>query len=231
MEAIDDALIARYAGLSIDVEDSSGTPIPTAVEVFLEEPASEVVTERTYPSVAMLFLGMEFDAEIYQTSDDMPEDIGPLNTLPPVFEQTVREAPLPYRISYSVDTWHKIRVGESRDLVQKAILQRTPPRGFMPVTTVDGNTINAWVLWSGGITQLDEVLPDVVIYHKSLTVEVLAYVLQDTVESQAKVAMEVIWGVSSIKLVTDGLGNTSIDPLGEVLDVVFRITESGDSPV
>lgn len=219
--AVDAALFARYAGISIDVQDSGGAPVATPVEVFIEDPATEEQTERAYPSVAITFLGATFDVDRFHTSDDMPENIGPVSA-DPVPEQITRPAPKPYRLQYSIDTWHRVRAAEDRDLVAEAIFQRTPPRGFVTLTNVDGETVDVWVLWAGGITSLDERQPDVVIYHKTLTVDVLADILDDPALGIEKTVTHVRWGVKCIRLVNGAIAGT-------VDDVTFEVDSVGET--
>lgn len=231
---VDQALFDRYQGLVINVEDDAGTPVATPVQVFVEDPATEEQPERAYPSIVIQFQGAVFDTEVFHTSDDMPENIGgqitttaagPAAVVP---SQDTRPAPQPYRLSYIIDTWHRVRAGEDRDLVGVALFEATPPRGFLSMFNVDGEPLDAWVLWgAGGITSLDERHADMVVYHKSLTVDVLVSILDSRQITSEKIVLAVRWGVDCISLVQGLTGPPFIDPNGAVLDVVFEVTATG----
>ena len=172
LKLIDAAFIARYSGLTIPV---GPTPTSTAVEVFIERPNTEETRERTFPSISIIFANMTPDFREMQHSDD--DDIEELSTdigeTPP--EHISRLKGTPYRIQYVLDTWHKDMVGEDRDLLFETFLRKTPIRGYMPLHNIDGEDISVWVNWSGALTSLDEIDTDTIIYHKSLSLIVLAY--------------------------------------------------------
>lgn len=225
---VDIALALRYAGLTIDVETEAGIAA-TPVEVFLEEPTVEETVERTFPSVAIKMIGRTFDPDRAHSDDEDKTEISYDGGLTPP-ERTSRQNGQPFRMQYSIDTWHRQRVGESRDLVAEVIQTLTPPRGYMPVTDIDGGVEDVWVLWAGGVVTLDEVLPDVVIYHKSLTVDVLACLITDPTLEVAKVATSLDFSVSSRRITLDNQGNVVVIPGQDVLHIKFRVTDTGEGP-
>ncbi|MHA2429219.1 MAG: hypothetical protein ACXADB_14450, partial [Candidatus Hermodarchaeia archaeon] len=181
IENVDQALLARYAGISIDV---AGTP--TTVESFIEEPSTEEYPERVYPSITLKLIAINFDETRGHSDDDEEEEIAYNDGLTPP-ERTMRLKPSPFLLTYSLDTWHRVMVGESRDLVGRAFQERTHPRGSVDVTDVDGGTESCWVMWVGGVTENDERENDYVIYHKTLTINVLVDLLTDPSTSDVKV--------------------------------------------
>jgi hypothetical protein len=215
-EAIEDALIARFQGITIDVESS-----PTPVEVLMEEPSVEEVVERTYPSVAMMYLGEVPDYEIRDSDDDegLVEEVL-YDPGPPVHERVERAIPQALKLSYSIDTWNKTRAQESRDLLFRAVRARIGHRGYLQVLNIEGQPINLWMFWSGGVTPLNEKHPDMIVYHNSLTVDILAYVTVAEVDDTTteKVAMEQHWKVFSKKV---------DENVGDQLDVEMAIDENG----
>jgi len=218
---VDTALLLRYSGVSIDVD---GTP--TAVEVFIEEPQVEEYPERVYPSVSVKLIDIEPDYARSHSDDDEKEEVGYDDAVsPPV--RTMRLRPHPFRLTYSIDTWHKDRAGESRDLLKAILIERTPPRGAMSVEDVDGGTEACWVQWLGSMVGNDEAAEDYVIYHKTLTVQVLVDLLTDTSTEDVKVVTEAIWRTyaQSYKLASDGR-EIEIIPGGDVLFQGMRVTET-----
>jgi hypothetical protein len=209
IKEIDNALVARYSGIQIDVDG-----VPTAVAVFIENPSTEEFTERVYPSIAIKFMSLESDDPRRHSDDELDEEIA-YNDVPTPPIRTMRQNGEPFRVLYTLDTWHKVRATESRDLVTEAIIERTPPRGYMNVTDIDSGTTPLWVMWEGNVANLDEDLPDITIYHKSLTISVLARVLTDPNTRDLKVVIEGQW-----KVFKKG------DP--DVEDITMSITESGD---
>lgn len=224
MKAIDAALLAKYTGITINTGDP---PASTSVTPFIEDPNPEQYAERTYPSIAIKMISMTPDyTGIYETEDLNEEEVaydpGPA---PPV--RSMRKNPLPYRLLYSLDTWHKARVGESRDLVTEALIHRTDPRGSLTVTNIDGVDIPVWMFWQGGITSVDEYDVDEVIYHKSLTVLILAYVAivdSDDV-TEEKVVTELNLDVSLRHTWRDKDG-FHVDDSKNVKDVTIRVTDT-----
>jgi len=227
LKAIDAALFAKYSGISIDAGDP---PAATPVSVFLEDPDPEEYPERVYPSVSIRFISLVPDYTGIVESDDIDEseeisyDDG---VSPPV--RTMRKKPLPHRIMYSIDTWHRARVSESRDLVAEAIQYLTDPRGYLTVQNIDGTNIDVWLFWAGGIATADERSTDEIIYHKSLTVSVLAYLARTAVgtTTEVKVATDLDFEVLSRHVYLDSNGDLQIDDSKNVKDVEFRITDTG----
>lgn len=220
---VDQALVLRYSGMSID---TGSPPAATPVDVFIEEPSSEEYPERTYPSVAIKLLTIVPDYARSHCDDEQEEEIGyDGGAAPPV--RTMRYRPLPYVLTYTLDTWHRVLVGESRDLVSLALIERTPPRGYVNVIDVDGGTEACWVRWFGGVAANDEEKEDYVIYHKSLTIEVLVDLLVDPNERDVKVVTDAIWRTYQQRHKVDDTGKDIIVISGE--DVLFqgmRITET-----
>lgn len=172
LKLIDAAFVARYSGLTIAIGE---TPVITPVEVFMERPNTEEVRERTFPSISMMFVNMVPDFRDMQHCDDEDEEVVLYDdgVSPP--ENISRLKGTAYRIQYVLDTWHKNKVIEDRDLLFEAFLRKTPIRGYMTVKNIDNEDITVWVSWSGSLTSLDEMDVDTVIYHKSLSLVVLAY--------------------------------------------------------
>lgn len=220
---VDQALVLRYTGMTID----TGSPAtPTPVDVFIEEPSSEEYPERTYPSVALKLMAVTPDFERSHSDDDDEEEIGyDGGAAPPV--RTMRYRPLPFILTYSLDTWHRVLAGESRDLVTLAIIERTHPRGYVNVSDVDGGTEACWVRWLGGVANNDEEKEDYVIYHKSLTLEVLVDLLVDATERDVKVVTDSIWRTYQQRHKVDDTGKDIIIVSGEEsLFEGMRITET-----
>jgi hypothetical protein len=219
-EAIEDALIARFQGISINVEG-----VPTAVEVFMEEPSVEEEPERVYPSVALMSLGEVEDYEVRDSDDDegLEEEVS-YNTGLPVYERTERAIPQALRLSYSIDTWNKTRAQQTRDLLSGAIRAKVGHRGHLQVLNIEGQPINLWMFRSGGVTPLKEVHPDMIVYHTSMTVDILAYVavVANDETTVKKVAMEQHWKVFSKEVE---------EAVGDQLDVEIVIDENGARPV
>jgi hypothetical protein len=230
LKDVDLAMAARYAGVAIDVDSGAG-PVSTPVDVFLEEPSTAEYPDRVYPSISIKLLSLDPNFEESHSEDQNEEEIA-YTAVPDPPERTMRLRPFPYRISYRVDTWHRIRAGESRDLVVETLIQRTPPRGYVTVPTVDAGSQNLWVFWAGGIAQLDEINADEVIYHKSATVEVLAHLLLDTTTTDRKAATEVQWRIVQERTVAspDGKGVVVIPGEG-FLDLTMQIDEDGERPL
>ena len=220
--------MAHYSGFSIDV---GGTPTP--VTVFIETPQNEETPERTFPSVAIRLLSInpEFD-NIREDADEIDEEVG-YDPGPAVHERIMRESPLPWRLLYSIDTWHRVRAIESRDLVSKILVRQTRPRSYITAQNIDGEDITLWTFMSGGIVSNDEERPDEVIYHKTATVEVLAYLsLVDFDDvTREKVAMELNWTVFSRELVPGPDGKTMEEVGDPTKHLSLRITDTGAEPI
>jgi len=134
-------------------------------------------------------------------------------------------------LTYSLDTWHKVRVGESRDLLRLAVIERTHPRGYISVTDVDSGTETCWVSWSGGVAENDEIHEDFVIYHKSLTLNVEVDLLTDPSTRDVKVVTDAIWRMYGRRHKLDATGRDIEVIAGEkVLFGGMRITETDIEP-
>lgn len=226
IEAVDAALITRYSGITISVAGS-----PTAVEVFNESPYSEEVTERTYPSVAIHLMDVQPKFDISESTDDEREEVAYDSGVTP-HERSMRKNPLPYTLVYSVDTWHKDRVSESRELAREVLLYRTEPRGYLSVLNVDGVSIDLWAISSSGYSCEPEELPDTVIYHNTLTLEIEVYLAMSAFDQvdREKVAMEAWWTVFSRGTVSV-YDEIEIESGEEVEDLTIRFTDTEEGPV
>lgn len=226
IESVDAALATRYSGITISING-----VPTAVEVFTETPGSEEVPEKTYPSVAIQLMDVQSKFSISESSDDEREEVAYDSGVTP-HERSMRKNPLPHTLVYSVDTWHKDRVLESRELAKEVLIYRTDPRGYLSVLNIDGVSIDLWAISSGGYSCEPERLPDTVIYHNTLTLEVEVYLAMsafDQVDSE-KVAMEAWWTVFSRGTVL-GLDGIEIESGGDVEDLTIRFTDTEEGPV
>ena len=225
LKAIDAALIAKYSGIAINTGDP---PASTAVTAFLEIPDPEEYTERVFPSIAIQFLSSVPDYfSIVDSEDLMDEEVSyNAGASPPV--STRRKRPLPHRIQYSVETFHRVRVSESRDLVTEALLHRTDPRGYLTVQNIDGVDIDVWLLWDGGILSKDRTETDETIYRKILTVTALAYLstVDVATTTEEKVATELNFEVQSRHTYLDSNGVLQVDDSKNVTDVEIRITDT-----
>lgn len=218
--AIEDALIERFQGLSISVEG-----VQTPVTVFLEDPLVEEVSERTYPAITLMYLGESPDFDIRDSDDDEGEmEEVSYTQVPPVYLREMRAIPQALQLNYSIDTWNKTRAQQSRDLLSLAVRGRIRHRGYLRVKNILNQDVDLWMFWDGGVAPLNEKHPDMIVYHSSLTVRILAYVavveVDDTVEES--VAMSVGWEIFSKKV---------DEPAGNQLDIAFEIDEDGVSPV
>ena len=225
IEGIDTALVTKYSGMTINVAGVS-----TAVEVFLEEPNIEQVDERVYPSVSIKLMSILPDLAVSESDeDDNDYEEVSYDSVSSPNEREMRLKPKPYSILYSIDTWHRVLVSESRDLLEVAILQKITPRDYLSVTNIDGDSVDCWMFWSGGVTGNDEKESDVIIYHKTLTLEVRAHLTRvdadDTTDE--KVAMEGQWAVYKLSPTED---QVAVDSDKE-LDVNFRVTDTIEEPV
>lgn len=211
IENVEEALLNRYSGISINV---AGTP--TAVTVFMEDPSSEEYSERTFPSIAMTLIGISSDDESRDSEDELTEILS--TSSDPVPITTNRQKGEPYILEYSIDTWHKLRASEERDLLRDAVIKKTPVRGYLSVEDIDGNTETVWAFWNGSVRSLNEIDVDEVIYHKSLSVNVHVTMLTDEVESLVPTVTEQRWSVRKHDFET-GVSTT---------DTVIRIRDSVD---
>lgn len=189
LKAVDAALVARYSGASILVDG-----VATSVAAFIEEPHTGPNPERVYPSVAMKLLSILPDLSRAHSDDDEEEQLSIDMTVSPP-ETQMRLRPQPFLLGYSLDTWHKDRAGECRDLVQEIAIVRTPARGSMSVARVDGGLESVWVRWIGGMTALDERDGDTVIYHKSLLLSIPVDLLVDSTVRDVKTVATNIWNL------------------------------------
>jgi hypothetical protein len=172
LKLIDEGLLARYSGLEILVGDPE---VLTPVEVFIETPQPEEVPERTFPSISIRFLSMAPDfADMQHCDDDEMEELY-LDSDPAIPEMVTRQKGIAYRILYSLDTWHRAKVIEDRDLLFETFLRTTPIRGYLPIKNIDDEDISVWVSWMGSLVMADESDFDELIYHKTITLTVLAY--------------------------------------------------------
>lgn len=227
IEAIDAALVDRYSGITILQE---GLPIP--VTVFIEKPNSEEQTERVFPSVTLMLVEINPKFEISETGDEDEEEVS-YNTGVTPYERSMRVKPKPYELMYILDTWHKDRVSEARQLVQEVYMQRTDPRGYISVENIDGETIDLWAVTNGNLDSMQEDLPDTVIYHSSQVLAVEAYlsgVALPTDTTEEKVAMEL---QAKVFLRGSALGADGIEVESDdgTEDLTIRYTDTEEGPI
>ena len=174
-------------------------------------------------------------SRILDSDDDDEEEVAYDDTAtPPV--RSMRQKPLPFRIQYSVDTWHKALVGESRDLIAEVLMHRTRPRGSLAVTNIDGTVTNIWLFWEGGVITADEMDTDEIIYHKTLTLVAVAYVaLSDAddvedrkvvTEAQVRVSLRRAWSAP-----VEHPKDVQIDDTKNVLDLTISVDETDAEPI
>jgi hypothetical protein len=214
IKLIDAALLAKYSGLTVLTGDP---PASTPVSVFLETPDPEERTERTYPSISIQYVTMAPDYRDMQHCDDEDdEDLILDGTVTPP-EMITRPYPTAFRIMYSLGTWHRKRIAEDRDLVFEALLRTTKIRSYLTVPNIDGTNITVWLMWDGGVVNADADDVDERIYHKSLTLTVLAYLalVEDTDTTRSKVVTNIEFEVDSYK---DGVSTK---------DVAFEFDSTG----
>jgi len=226
IEHIDAALAAKYSGINVYV---SGVLKP--VEVFIEEPNIEEYPERIFPSISLKFMGLSEDVDSLESLDDEAEEVD-YDAVSTPNVRSMRDRPVPCKLMYSVDTWHRGKVSESRDLLQYAVLRKTPPRSYLTVQNIDGENVDLWVFWSGGIAGNDERLEDEVIYHKTLTLEIPAHITKvdyDDVE-ETKVAMELHWKTYVAKTIMDQTGIQWVSG-ADVLDLGIKVTDTTEEPL
>jgi hypothetical protein len=213
LEFLDDGFISRYSGIVIPVGDPA---VLTPVEVFIETPNPEEVSERTFPSISVRFINMVPDFRDMQHCDDDDEEELSLDSVPTIPEMIMRQKGIAYRIQYSLDTWHRNRVLEDRDLLFETFLRKTPIRGYMTVKNIDDEDITVWVSWMGSVVTADESDVDELIYHKSLSLIVMAYLSQvdSTDTDRDKVVTKAEFEVNSVE---DGISK---------VDVTFEFDET-----
>lgn len=224
LDAIENALLAKYAGIQIDIE---GTP--TDVAVFLEDPNTEETPERVYPSVSIMLvsaltnLGVSEGEEGNEEQTDYDTGVTPHETV-------MRETAEPARVMYSIDTWVKYRGLHDRELMQEVYFKRTKKRGYITAQNVDSEAIDLDVFWFGSIVSNDEIHPDMVIYHKTLTLEVLAHISQTDITRRQKVVMEQRWDVFNRKTLTT-VDGVSIVVGGDEKDLTMAFDDTTEGPI
>ena len=151
-----------------------------------------------------------------QHCDDDDEEELSLDSVPTIPEMIMRQKGIAYRIQYSLDTWHRNRVLEDRDLLFETFLRKTPIRGYMTVKNIDDEDITVWVSWMGSVVTADESDVDELIYHKSLSLIVMAYLSQvdSTDTDRDKVVTKAEFEVNSVE---DGVSK---------VDVTFEFDET-----
>jgi len=233
LTAIDQALLTKYSGITIP---TGPLATPTAVEVFMEQPSIEEFEERTFPSVSLKMMSVTPDySRIVDSDDEEEEEVAYDDTeTPPV--RSMRKRPQPFRIQYSIDTWHKALVAESRDLISEVLMYRTCPRGFLTVANIDGENVDVWLFWEGGFVTSDELHSDEIIYHKTLTLVVVAYLALSAVDDvdEEKVVTEAQVEVSLRSTWRDQGGHPleiQVDDTKNVLDLVIGVTETDEEPI
>jgi hypothetical protein len=222
-EAFENALVAKYSGFYLSVAG-----VPTEVKVFLEKPSNENESNRTFPSVSIMYLGESEDTEVQESSDEDPEEVGLDGTVNPN-ERIMRGSSDPIVMRYSIDTWHKDMAAEDQVLYHEMFRRRTKNKGYIRVLNIDGEYLDIWLFKVNGslsVHDYDDV--DTVIYHKSIMVEALAYLTEVEYDEtvREKVVNEVHWDVKSRETTLDERGLVGeVDDSENVTDVVIRVTE------
>lgn len=228
-DAIENALIAKYSGYTMNVGG-----VPTEVQVFLERPSNELVSGRVFPSVSLMYMGETDDLGIRENLDDTDEEVGQDDSVSPS-ELLMRVTADPMLIRYSVDTWHIARAIEDQQLYDEMLRRRTKTRGYLRVLSIDGVYIDLWMFKVGGSLSVhDYVDNDMMVYHKSATVEIPAYLTfvapEDVVRE--KVVEEIHVDVQSQGVVLGADGRVaSIDESRNTTDVVLVITDGGETGI
>jgi hypothetical protein len=224
MTALDAALVARYSGIYVLIEGVS-----TEVEVFIESPATEYTRDRTYPSISIQYAGDVPDFEQMDSDDDVDDELDiDLSETPGI--ATTRKSPEPTRVRYTVDVWVRNSAAIARELNKEVYRKRTPSRGSLQVTNIDGTTQKVWYFRvPPAQVEVDDYSDvDMRIYHHSLMVEALVNLSQveydDTTETP--VVEEALWDVQSRRYVPDRKGQVGeLIESKDITDRVIRITE------
>lgn len=158
LQQVDQALADKFSGYDLTLIDGSVVEVP----VFQEHPATQIVEERAFPSISIVFQDMV--DEIFQSDSEDEETISVDNVADPP-EATVRKTPEWYRIRYHVHAY-TLNAGEDRDLM-RWVTSRMRPR--------DSLTIGADPYWTfrEGFATLDKNEADRRVYHKVWTWDVL----------------------------------------------------------
>lgn len=222
-EALENALVAKYQGFSLDVGG-----ISTSVEVFLETPSNEIHQGRTFPSVSIMYLGESEDTEVQESTDEDQEEVDYDDTVTPP-ERIMRDGSDPIRMRYSVDTWHKDLAAEDQVLFHEMFRRRTRNKGYIAVQNIDGETVDLWLFKiNGSLSVHDYSDKDERIYHKSIMVEALVYLTEVEYDETERtmVVTEVQWDVKSRETTLNERGLIcEVDDAKNVTDVVLRVTE------
>jgi len=230
MKRVDTALAAKYSGMKIL---TGNPPALTDVAVFIEDPMTEEFPELTYPSISIKFVSDSPNFEVSEGNEGEFEDVGYDSSIYPN-ERLMRLLPEPHRLMYTIETHHKAKVGESRDLVHEALMKKTPARGYITIKNIDDEDIDVWLFWAEGIgmTQNDVYEADVVIYSKMITVSLPVFIARADADdvTREKVAMIADWKVFSRRtiLTPDGI---VVIPGEETLDLEFQFDEDSEGPV
>ena len=151
-----------------------------AVPVFLDYPDLEEAPDQRFPSISILFTGLEPDTSMYDTQLDYEESVD-YTTDPPTF--TTRRAPEYYRILYDV-TCFSLSAREDRALF-RWIESRHPPRHHIMVDDV------AYHLFREGFNSNDSVDVDTIVYEKTWSFVILADIEDTDNDSYQKGVKEI----------------------------------------
>lgn len=219
-ESIELALKQRFSGVQLSLD-----AVTYDVPVFLEDPATEETTERTYPSVSIQFLTLIEAQELMQSDTDDYEEVGYDDT-PAVHERLMRQAPYPYRLLYSIDTWCEDRALLDRQLVRRALLTKVTPRSFMSVLNIDGEAVDVDLFWDGRLANNDMKDDDHLVYHKTVSIAVVAYLTLAEVDEITRTAVSM---EHEIEFRRFEVRNGSIED--EEVVVTLNSTENGVEPI
>jgi len=194
------ALQQRFSGFFstlIDSDESTGTALKR-IEVFIDEPDVEEYPQRVFPSVSILFAGLEPD-DRYQDSEDRAF-VSQDNTISPA-ENTVRLNEEWYRVAFDVHTW-TLDARSDREMIQ---IVESVFRQKDAFPTNDGSFY--WIFRTG-FTVADEKSHDRKIYHKIWSIEVLADVWDNRQREAFKVVEEI--DVDILKVRTKQINDTCV---------------------
>ena len=215
---IDAALYQRYSDIILN---------GAAVRVFIEEPDTDRYRERVYPSISIKLISMVPAFELLESGYDEDEEVSLDITDPLHPVRTMRRGPEPYRLLYSVDTWNRPFAADARDLLMITMVSRTPIRSALETENIEGEWINLFMLAEGTVASNDVVGADEVIYHKTRSVEISAWL--DMSISQSQTTHRATGG---LQFDVFGFRPLIPDPLSvpmppKNLDISFIITDDG----
>lgn len=162
VEQIEEALKTLHTGAVIST--LRPTVASVAAPVYLDFPDPELAPHKVYPSISILFVGMEPDTEVIDSEYErkVSENTG---SVP--YESSMSAEEIPFRISFQVQTL-ALDAQADRKLVQW-VATRTQDRDSLDL----GGGVFCW-LFRSGMVKLDTQEASGVVYRKSWTLEVAA---------------------------------------------------------